>query len=44
VQNAKAMLEQTGWAAQREIYLAVFDDVLGRRASLRTPNRRLSRI
>ena len=29
VRNAKAMLEQTGWAVQREIYLQVFDDVLG---------------
>jgi glycosyltransferase involved in cell wall biosynthesis len=44
VRNAKAMLEQTGWSVQREIYLEVFDDVLGRRAALRLPNRRLSRI
>ena len=36
VRNAKAMLEQTGWAAQREIYLEVFDDVLGGRNAART--------
>jgi glycosyltransferase involved in cell wall biosynthesis len=33
VRNSKAILERTGWAAQREIYLAVFDEVLGRRTS-----------
>ena len=29
VRNAKATLRRTGWAAQREIYLDVFDDVVG---------------
>ena len=32
VRNARKMLERTGWAAQRELYLDVFDDVLGGRA------------
>jgi glycosyltransferase involved in cell wall biosynthesis len=36
VRNAKATLERSGWAVQREIYLEVFDEVLERRAAART--------
>jgi len=35
VRNAKATLERSGWAVQRETYLQVFDEVLERRAAAR---------